>query len=172
MNDIRSVPSDDLRDLGNQGFALAMRILRHRDDAADAVQDAMHQLFRKQESFDPGRGTLKAWFLKIVRNRSIDMKRKSRPSTAADQFDQFDPVDSSAARPDHATEQGELIAQVQAALAMMPEAAREIILLRDFHGLSYAEISEVLGLASGTVMSRLHRARQQLRHNVLKTDKH
>lgn len=158
------MPSDDLRLLGNQGYALALGILRHRDDAADAVQDAMHQLFRKQESFDAGRGTLKAWFLKIVRNRCIDMQRKSRPSTATQQFD---PVDSSESAPDQLTEKRELVASVRSALEAMPDAAREIIMLRDFHGLSYAEISEVLGVASGTVMSRLHRARQQLREKVL-----
>jgi len=167
MNEIRSIPADELKRLGDQGFALALRILRHREDAADAVQDALHQLFRKHDRFDARRGSIKSWFLKIVRNRCIDMQRKSRPTTAAEQFD---PVDGKKPTPDKITEQSELVASVQAALGQMSEAAREIILLRDFHGLGYAEISQVLGIASGTVMSRLHRARQQLRELVLKAN--
>ena len=63
--------------------------------------------------------------------------------------------------------QDELISKTRHALAGMPESAREIILLRDFDGLSYGEIAQVLGIAQGTVMSRLHRARQQLANLVL-----
>jgi DNA-directed RNA polymerase specialized sigma24 family protein len=56
MNDLTSVTGNELRALGNQGFTLALRILRHREDAADAVQDAMHQLVRKHASYDARRG--------------------------------------------------------------------------------------------------------------------
>ena len=164
MTEIQSMPTDELRTLGNQGFALALRILRHREDAADAVQEAMHQMFRKQASFDSKRGSIKAWFLKIVRNRCIDMQRKSRPFSGAEILD---PVDADTPSPETATESQELVSSVKRALAELSDDAREIILLRDFDGLSYAEISDVLGVASGTVMSRLHRARQQLREKVL-----
>ena len=164
MNDIRSIPNEDLKMLGNQGFALALRILRHREDAADAVQDAMHQLFRKQQAFDARRGSVKSWFLKIVRNRCIDMQRKSKPSLVGETFD---PVDCGKLSPEQSTEQDELVAMVRSAIQELSPAAREIILLRDFHELGYSEISDVLGIASGTVMSRLHRARQQLREKVI-----
>lgn len=166
MTEISTIGTEDLRNLGNQGYALAMRILRHREDAADAVQDAMHQLFRKQDSFQSSRGTVKSWFLKIVRNRCIDMQRKSAASTGTEVFD---PVDKNVSTPDQVTQRSELVASVQAALQEMPIDAREIILLRDFHGLSYAGIAEVLGIANGTVMSRLHRARQLLREKVMAT---
>jgi RNA polymerase sigma-70 factor (ECF subfamily) len=164
MTDIRSLPRDELRLLGNHGFALAMRMLRNREDAADAVQDAMHQMFRKQAAFDSGRGCLRAWFLKIVRNRCIDMQRKLRPRPAGAALD---PADSGALTPDQLGERDELVTAVRRALAGLPGDAREIILLRDYDGLSYAEISQVLGIAAGTVMSRLHRARQQLRQKVM-----
>lgn len=163
MSEIRAIPNEDLKRLGNQGFALAFRILGHREDAADAVQDSLCQLFRKHASFDSKRGSIKAWFLKIVRNRCIDIQRKSRPQTGAAEYQ---PVDS-VAGPLQRVQQSELISHVKMALEQMPQAGREIIMLRDFHGLSYAEISEVLGIAGGTVMSRLHRARQQLRDKVL-----
>lgn len=163
MNDITSATGNELRDLGNQGFALALRILRHREDAADAVQDALYQLVRKQNSYDAGRGSMRSWFLRIVRNRCIDMQRKSRPTPAGDGFDPMDHAECSPARD---TEARELADLVRSALETLSAEAREIILLRDFHGLSYAEISDVLDISSGTVMSRLHRARQKLRQQI------
>jgi RNA polymerase sigma-70 factor (ECF subfamily) len=164
MNDIPSFTNNDLRDLGNQGFALALRILRHREDAADAVQDAMHQLVRKQRTYDARRGSMRSWFLKIVRNRCIDMQRRSRPTPGGDAFD---PVDQAGNSPEQHTEKRELVDLVRSALDRLSSEAREIILLRDFHGLSYAEISNVLDVSSGTVMSRLHRSRQKLREEVV-----
>lgn len=155
MNEIRSLPNQELRMLGNQGFALALRMLRHREDAADAVQDAMHQMIRKQAAFDIRRGSLKAWFLKIVRNRCLDMLRKKRPATGCEWFD---PVDADQMSPQQPSQQAELQAAVQQALATLATDSREIILLRDFDALSYAEIGQVLGIAQGTVMSRLHRS--------------
>lgn len=156
--------SEELRVLGNQGFALACRMLHHRDDAADAVQDAMHQMIRKWSSFESQKGSLKAWFLTIVRNRCIDMRRRKR---AVSGMEIFDPVDMKTPSGDDLAMQDELISKTRHALAGMPESAREIILLRDFDGLSYGEIAQVLGIAQGTVMSRLHRARQQLANLVL-----
>ena len=164
MNDIRSIPNEELVRLGNQGFALALRILGHREDAADAVQDAMHQLFRKHGSFDSRQGSIRGWFLKIVRNRSIDMRRKLRPVSGNESLDPLNTHESSAA---DIAQQNELVSQVRQALNDMPEETREIIMLRDFHSFSYAEISSVLGIPVGTVMSRLHRARQQLRKEVM-----
>lgn len=163
MDSIRSWANEDLMALGNQGFAFALRILRNRDDAADAVQDALHQLIRKEASFDPNRGTIKALFLKIIRNRCIDMMRKARPTTGAETFN---PVDTNVVHPAQQMQTGELVMSVQKALEQLPDEAREILLLRDFHSLSYLEIAQVLGIAQGTVMSRLHRARQRLREIV------
>ena len=72
---------------------------------------------------------------------------------------------------DHINQRNELVQQVTAALAAMSDSNREIILLRDFEKLSYSEISQVLGIAQGTVMSRLHRARRQLRTDVMSQQK-
>lgn len=164
MNEILALANEDLRTLGNQGFSLAFRMLGHRDDAADAVQDAMHQMYRRQTTYRAGRGSVRSWFLKIVRNRCIDMQRKLRPAPAGEFLD---PIDQRTGSPLAVSERDELVARVRQALAELSDANREIILLRDFHGLRYAEICEVLGLSSGTVMSRLHRARQQLRNKVI-----
>ena len=72
--------------------------------------------------------------------------------------------------PGQSAQQNELIQMAKSALDSLPRDAREIIMLRDFHDLSYAEISEILGIPSGTVMSRLHRAREQLRKQVIGKD--
>ena len=58
-----------IEELSNSGFSLAVQLLRNRDDAADAVQDALHTVLCKRRRFDPNRGEIRAWFLKIVRNR-------------------------------------------------------------------------------------------------------
>jgi RNA polymerase sigma-70 factor (ECF subfamily) len=164
VNAIRTISSDELKQLGNRGFALAFQILGHREDAADAVQDSLHQLYRQHKRFDAKRGNIQAWFLTIVRNRSIDIRRKSKIRSG----DNEHPVaDSKTSNPDQSAEQNELIEIVTQKLGQLPEDLREIIMLRDFHDLSYAEIAHLLGIASGTVMSRLHRARQALRAQVL-----
>ena len=165
MNAINTISAEDLKCLAGKGFSLAFRILQHREDAMDAVQDSLHQLYRKQNQFDSQRGSVQSWFLKIVRNRCIDLQRKSRVHTHGDEGPLV--VDEAMATPGQSAQQKEMIQMARSALTQLPDEAREIILLRDFHDLSYAEISEVLGIPAGTVMSRLHRAREQLRKQVL-----
>ena len=161
MNAILGLSDEELHQLGQRGFALAFRLLRHREDAADVVQDALHQLFRSQQTYEPAGGAVSAWFLKIVRNRAIDIQRKRRPRLAGQDFN---PAMTESADP---IVQSETQKRVRESLAALDEPTREILLLRDFHDLSYAEISEVLGIPSGTVMSRLHRARTKLRERFL-----
>ncbi len=79
-----------IEELGNRGFALAMQMLGRRDDAADAVQDALHQLVRKWRSFDAERGELTSWFLKIVRNRCVDLiRQRARRHTEPAELEQI-----------------------------------------------------------------------------------
>jgi RNA polymerase sigma-70 factor (ECF subfamily) len=157
--------AESLEELGRAGYALALQLLRHREDAADAVQDALQRLVQKRGLFDARRGTLRAWFLKIVRNRSLDLlrRRKRHRCDAADVVHVPAPARQ---RPDATVAEAELLNLVRKTLEDMPEPQREIILLRDFHQLSYAEIAEVLSIRSGTVMSRLHRARLELRQRL------
>ena len=153
-----------LRSLGDGGFALAMRMLCNREDAADAVQDALHALIRSRSQFRSDRGTPRAWFLKIVRNRCLDLQRRAAKRNRADE--PAEPMAPPEERPDRQAEKNEQTAALQDAVNQLSEDQREIILLRDFHGLSYAEIAETIGAAAGTVMSRLHRARAELRSRM------
>ena len=94
----------------------------------------------------------------MVRNRCIDMLRRRRGSDVLVE----NLVDSSAT-PEQAFEAFEAAEAIQAALRSIPSEKRQIVVLRDYLDLSYAEIADVLDIAPGTVMSRLHRARMALK---------
>ncbi len=147
--------------LMEKGFALAVQLLGRHDDAADVLQEALRKLVH-DPSFNPKRGTRQAWFLKVVRNGALDTIRRRKPqdeSLVAELTDRD-------RTPDHAAEQNELKQIVRRELDGLPQDQREILLLRDFHDLSYAEIAQVMEIRPGTVMSRLHRARTELRNRV------
>jgi RNA polymerase sigma-70 factor (ECF subfamily) len=145
-----------------------MQLLQHREDAADAVQDALQRLVQHRRAFDPQRGKVRAWFLKIVRNRCLDLLR-SRSRRRAESLEPAELPTPTETRPDVTAEKREMLDLLKETLMSLPDEQREIILLRDFHQLSYAELAEVLSIAPGTVMSKLHRARQELRRRMPST---
>lgn len=153
-----------LEQVGPSGHALAMNLLGNTDDAADVLQDAVATVLRVR-SFDPSRGTFKAWFLAIVRNRCIDIMREHQRHPHVDVESVELPV-GEADDPEATATRDEQAAIVKRELAMLPPAHREILILREFLDLSYAEIGKVLDVPTGTVMSRLHRARSALADRV------
>ena len=148
----------ELAQLGNGAHALAIQILGNREDAADAVHDAFTTALARPEAYDSDRGPLKPWFLRVVRNRCIDLLRRRRP-TGVDAALLADP----GARPDERLEVAERDRGLQRALSRLKPEQRQIVVLRDYLDLSYAEIAAVLDVAPGTVMSRLHRSRVALK---------
>ncbi len=154
----------ELAQLGGGAHALATQILGNADDAADAVQDAFASVLGAPERYDAKKGPLKPWFMRVVRNRCLDMIRRRRKAGV--------PPDT---LPADAPDAAELLDTEQrgnalkAALATLATERREIIVLRDYMDMSYADIAEVLDIAPGTVMSRLHRARLALKE-ALDTD--
>ncbi|MEM9365059.1 MAG: sigma-70 family RNA polymerase sigma factor [Planctomycetota bacterium] len=150
---------DEMRQLADHGFSLAKRFMRVSEDAADMVQEAWLQMWNSRDRFDPSRGSLRSWFLTMVRSRCLDQLRRSRSSSLEADWAVVDPESGPAERASASDE----ASRVRACLNQMPEDAREILVLRDFHGLSYREIAGVLSIPQGTVMSRLHRARNDLR---------
>lgn len=147
------------------GFALAVQILGDRNDAADAVQDCVHRMLRQPGRYDPAKGSARGWFLKVIRNGCIDRIRRSR-RTLSSATEIVEYVDAQAPSPAAAAEASELHEKLRCELQRLSPEHREIILLRDWHDLSYAEISEVLSIPCGTVMSRLSRAREELRQRM------
>lgn len=151
----------ELVQLGNGAHALAIQILGNSDDAADAVHDAFATVLEKPASYDGKKGPLKPWFLRVVRNRCIDLLRKRRPGGV-----EIDLLTAPGAMPDESLEAVERDLALQRALAMIKPEQRQIVVLRDYLDLSYAEIAAVLDTAPGTVMSRLHRARMALKDKL------
>ena len=152
-----------MESLADQGFGVAIQLLKHREDAMDVVQDSLRKLVHGGQ-FNQQLGTHRAWFLRVVRNGSLDALRQRKPNNEQVINEQPDKNRT----PDVATEQSELSDLLQRELEAMPQDQREIILLRDHQDLSYAEIADVLALPSGTVMSRLHRSRNELRKRMKK----
>ena len=153
----------DLESLSYQGFCVAMQLLKHREDALDVVQESLRKLVLGGQ-FNGKLGTHRSWFLMVVRNGSLDVLRRRKPHDPEALANQADNNKT----PDVATERNELTVLLKQELNSMPQDQQEIILLRDHQDLSYAEISDVLAMPAGTVMSRLHRARNELRNRMKK----
>lgn len=147
----------ELADLGGGAHALAIQIMGNADDAADAVQDALTTVLERPSAYQPAKGPLRPWFLRVVRNRCIDLLRRRKP-TGKPVEELADP----AVGPERAAEIADVSRLLQLALAEISPRQRQIVVLRDYLDLPYAEIATVLNVAPGTVMSRLHRARLAL----------
>ena len=150
--------------VGRRGFTYAWQMLRNHDDALDAVQTALAAVWQHRRRLQPGRDP-RCWFYRVLRNKCVDVLR-SRQARCPVVLEQ-EPADRLGASPAHDTDRREELERLREALAELPDEMREIILLRDFHDLAYAEIATVLDIPIGTVMSRLHRARSALRERLL-----
>ncbi len=147
----------ELAQLGGGAQALALQILGNAEDAADAVHDSIAKALGRPSAYDPTRGPLKPWFLRLVRNRCIDLLRRRRP-----QSDSVDELVEPSPGPEETVAEGQRDRLLKRALSSLTSEQRQIVILRDYMDLSYADIADVLEVAPGTVMSRLHRARLAL----------
>lgn len=150
-------------------FLLALQLLGDPEDALDVAQDALLRFFTKLGRFK-SEHPVKPWLLAIVRNRAHDLLRRRKVRRAEpieSDEDTYRPelIDHTAS-PELDFERRELKERLWKALAEIPDAQREILVLRDYQDLSYTEIANVLGVPLGTVMSRLHRARATLRQRL------
>jgi RNA polymerase sigma-70 factor (ECF subfamily) len=147
-------------------YSLARWITGNRADAEDVVQEASLRAFRAIWNVD---ANPRAWMLTIVRNTAFTWLRKNRPAAliAVEDLEEVEHARPATAAVDAETPETTLIAkadsaQLAAAIATLPTAFREAVVLRDIHGLSYREIADVTGVPIGTVMSRLARGRDRL----------
>jgi RNA polymerase sigma-70 factor, ECF subfamily len=149
----------------DSAYNLARWLVRNGDDAEDIVQEA---LTRALQYFDGFRaGDARAWLLRIVRNTSYRWLQKNRARQPVE-FDEAIHAIPEGPNPEALMLQnagGQLIEQAMNAL---PARFREVLVLRELQGLTYKEISDVVGVPIGTVMSRLSRARDRIRYAVLK----
>lgn len=133
-------------------------------DAEDLVQDTLLRAWRSLDTFD-GKYP-RAWLLTILRNTHINRNRRQRPALLHDPDVTLERHRGTAEEMPSAEDlvvNGAFDDAVETALAGLPETFREVVILVDVHGLSYAATAEVLGVPEGTVMSRLHRARNRIR---------
>ncbi|MDJ0841043.1 MAG: RNA polymerase sigma factor [Acidobacteriota bacterium] len=147
-------------------FRLALQLLGDREEALDVTQEALLRFFGNIGRFDPQRPA-RPFLYQIVRNLCTDRFRRKahRPGESLEDRaarDLPEPVSHEEA-PDEALARAELRRQVWHAVCHLKPEHREILVLRDYHDLAYAEIAQVIGIPSGTVMSRLHAARKALR---------
>ena len=130
----------------------------------------MLSFFQHLDRFDVER-PVEPWLYQIVRNRVRDLSRRNRLRSheSLDAKLEYVRVDSDdpSSDPVAAAERHELQRTLWWAISELSDAHREIIVLRDYHDLSYREISEVLAIPQGTVMSRLHAARRNLRDIIV-----
>ena len=141
-------------------YTLARWLTGDAHDAEDVVQEA---LLRALRGLAQSRGdNPRAWVLTIVRNTAYTWLRRHRPQEIQPMPDELPAPADAATLPDAGLIGAERKLALQRALAKLPLAFREILVLREVEGLSYQAIAEVAQVPIGTVMSRLSRARDQL----------
>ncbi|MEV6211133.1 RNA polymerase sigma factor SigM [Kitasatospora sp. NPDC051914] len=145
-------------------WAVALRTLGDREEAADALQDAMVSAFRSAHTFQ-GRSQVTTWLHRIVVNACLDRARRaaSRRAGSLDEDPQrLDAALGTAEATDTAVVRAELQREVTDALSALPVEQRAALVLVDMQGYSVAEASAVLGVPVGTVKSRCARGRARL----------
>ncbi len=144
-----------------------VHVVGNAEDALDIVQEALIQAFLKLESFHQA-SAFYTWLYRIAFNVAATQRRRRRPTTSVEQAYEAsgtEPVDGQVGPVEH-LEQAERCRQVRGAIAALEDEYRAVLVLREIDGCCYETIAEILNLPIGTVRSRLHRARLQLREQL------
>jgi RNA polymerase sigma-70 factor (ECF subfamily) len=146
-------------------YRVAYRLLGNEADALDAVQDGFVNAFTHLERFR-GQSSFKTWLLRVVSNAALDLGRSRSRREARVKGPLELPTeltDGRLAPPGSNLERADLRILLDQALATLPEPQRQTFVLHVDGDLSYHEVAEALGIAVGTVMSRVYYARQRLK---------
>lgn len=157
----------------NQLYAAALRYTRNPEDAQDLVQDTYAKSYTSFHQFEPGTN-LKAWLYRVLTTTFINTYRKDqrRPQTSDSEMEDWQIAEAASHTSDQGKSTEDVVLEnlpdsdIKRALAEIPEEFRMAVYLADVEGFSYKEIAEIVGVPSGTVMSRLHRGRKQLREKL------
>jgi RNA polymerase sigma-70 factor (ECF subfamily) len=136
-------------------FAIAVSLVRNTADAEDVVQETLTGAYRGLRKFE-GRASVKTWLTRILIVQVAKWRRSRKGRTTL-------PIEESSRPAESGEEAVEQRIDLQAALAKLSPEHQEVLVLREFEQLSYEEIAAALGVPRGTVESRLHRARAELK---------
>jgi RNA polymerase sigma-70 factor (ECF subfamily) len=160
---------------GKATYNFAYRLTRNEADARDLSQDAFLRVFRAWRSFESGTSFL-SWIYRIVTNLHRDELRRRKGRYQEEIPEDNAPQEYAGGRPLAVTPiedyvEGQLSERLQRALEALSPDQRQVVVLADIEEFSYQEIAEIAGCSIGTVRSRLHRARAQLRRLIQQNDK-
>ena len=157
-----------------RAYYAALGLVGSHDDAMDLSQEAFARAFRARQSLDPER-PFYTWLYAILRrlcfNFLRDRKtRAHRLAEAAGWLSEEANARAAVYNPLRAAERAELRERVSSAIEALPDRQREVLVLKEFEGLRYRDIAELLGIPIGTVMSRLYSARRQMAAILVEKD--
>ena len=150
-------------------FNAVFHVVGHAEDARDIVQEALVQAFLKLNSFRR-ESAFYTWLYRIAFNLAASHQRRRRPTASLDglrESGNVEPADEEN-DPAESLERQDRCRQVRRAIAQLADEYRSVLVLREIDGCRYEMIAEVLDLPINTVRSRLHRARLQLKEELLK----
>lgn len=148
-------------------FNTLVHVVGRREEAEDLAQDAFVQAFVKLETFQ-GNSAFYTWLYRIAFNLAMSRKRRKSPESSLDARRELlhdEPKDAGETAGDRMLRE-ERAEQIRAGLGALSDEHRSILVLREMDGCCYETIGEILNLPVGTVRSRLHRARLQLRDEL------
>lgn len=154
-------------------YSLAYYVTQNHQDAEDVTQEVFLKLWRSMDSYRED-ASVQAWIMQIAKHACFDLLRKRKRTATESLYTERDgeQVERPLADPDGQSNPAEVVAEqdrrqsVERALLALPPEYREVLTLRYINGLSYEQITQVLGQPEGTVKSRLFRAKKSLK-NIL-----
>jgi len=155
-----------------KAYNIAWRYMRNEQDALDALQESFIKVFRHLGKFK-GESSFDTWVYRIVVNTCNDMLRKNNNLKAVTTVFANDEEEAVVRLPDTGPTPWEVLEQKEKSqfildcLEILQPDQKEIIILRDIHGFSYQELTEVLECSIGTVKSRINRARKRLKQIIM-----
>jgi RNA polymerase sigma-70 factor, ECF subfamily len=150
-------------------YSSVVHVVGCRNEAEDVVQDAFVQAYVKLDSFQQN-SKFFTWIYRIAFNAALSRRRRKKTSLSLEQSREesgSEPASGDEA-PDHRLLREERVSDVQRALSELTEDHRAILVLREMQDMAYEDIAEVLGISIGTVRSRLSRARNALRDQLVR----
>ncbi len=151
----------------NEVFAFSYHFLRNREQAWDVSQEVFIKAHRALTRFR-GDASFKTWLMRITANQCKDFLKKRRLQTVSfDDGRYAQDAPTHVLAPDRSLEAQEIGEAVEQALAKLSHKHRTAFILREFEGLSYEEMAQVMDCSIGTVMSRLHHARKKLQRGLI-----